>query len=201
MRVPTAPTTSVGRYGPNGGVWSSPAVWPGNGGWIYIPTASGSLSAGGSSGFMDAYQYGLTGRATPTLSLAGQSSDAFGFGSSAPVITSNGTTSGSAIMWTIWSPDGTGVGAQLRAYNPVPVDGVLQEIWSAPGRERHPSSTPRGRGRPSLRRHPRRPRDGFGAPVSAPITATPPPSPTRSWANRRPRPSLSPPTATSPSPL
>ena len=34
----------VGRYGPNGGVWSSPAVWPGDGGYIYIPTASGSVA-------------------------------------------------------------------------------------------------------------------------------------------------------------
>ena len=38
----------VGRYGPNGGVWSSPAVWPGDGGYIYIPTASGSVSSSGS---------------------------------------------------------------------------------------------------------------------------------------------------------
>ena len=38
---PNGTDNIVGRYGPNGGVWSSPAVWPGNGGWIYIPTASG----------------------------------------------------------------------------------------------------------------------------------------------------------------
>ena len=129
---PSGTDAAVGRYGPNGGVWSSPAVWPGDGGWIYIPTASGSASSGGSTGFMDAYQYGLTGSGVPTLSLAGHSSDAFGFGLSAPVVTSNGTTSGSALMWTVWSPNGTGVGAQLRAYDPVPVDGVLQEVWSAP---------------------------------------------------------------------
>ena len=40
----------VGRYGPNGGVWSSPAVWPGDGGYVYIPTASGSVGSGGSAG-------------------------------------------------------------------------------------------------------------------------------------------------------
>ena len=31
-------------------------------------------------------------------------------------------------MWTVWSPNGTGVGAQLRAYDPVPVDGVLKQV-------------------------------------------------------------------------
>ncbi len=165
----------VGRFGPNGGVWSSPAVWPGNGGWIYVPTASGSVSAGGSSGNMDAYQYGLTGSGVPTLSMAGQSSDAFGYGSGGAVVTSNGTTSGSAIMWCIWSPGAGETGAQLRAYNPVPVNGALQEIWSAPigiqskfndpgvGNDRIYVGTNDGY------------IEGFGAPVGAPITA---PSPT-----------------------
>ena len=164
----------VGRYGPNGGVWSSPAVWPGNGGWIYIPTASGSPSGGGSSGFMDAYQYGLDGSGNPSLSLAGQSSDGFGFGSSAPVVTSNGTTSGSALMWTVWSPNTTGVGAQLRAYNPVPVDGVLQEVWSAPVGTSSKFNPP-GVGGNRLYVGTR---DGnvigFGAPIAAPVTAPPP---------------------------
>ena len=171
---PSGTDDDVGRYGPNGGVWSSPAVWPGNGGWVYIPTASGSPSAGGSSGMMDAYQYGLDGSGNPTLSLAGQSSDAFGFGSSAPVVTSDGTTSGSALMWIVWSPDGTGVGAQLRAYDPVPVDGVLQEVWSAPVGTASKFNPP-GVGGNRLYVGTR---DGhvigFGAPVPAPVTAPPP---------------------------
>ena len=36
----------VQRIGPNGGVWSRPGVWPGNGGWVYIPTASAGNSRG-----------------------------------------------------------------------------------------------------------------------------------------------------------
>ena len=75
----------LARYGPNGGVWSSPAVWPGDGGYVYIPTASGSVSAGGSEGLLDAYQYGLDGSGKPSLNLVGTSADAFGFGTSAPV--------------------------------------------------------------------------------------------------------------------
>ena len=42
----------VQRIGPYGGVWSRPGVWPGDGGWVYIPTASGGNRAGGSSGYL-----------------------------------------------------------------------------------------------------------------------------------------------------
>ncbi len=109
----------VQRLGPRGGVWSRPGVWPGDGGYVYIPTSSGS--SGG--GHLDVYKYGLTGTGQPSLSLAGSSEDAFGQGSGAPVITSEGTTSGSALVWIIWSTNRTGAGGQLRAYDPVPVNG------------------------------------------------------------------------------
>ncbi len=121
----------VQRIGPNGGVWSRPGVWPGNGGWVYIPTASAGNSAGGSSGFLRVYQYGVNGEGKPTLSLQATSSDSWGFGTGAPVITSEGTTSGSALVWSEWMPNGTGTGAQLRAYDPVPVSGKPVLRWSA----------------------------------------------------------------------
>ncbi len=164
----------LGRYGPNGGVWSSPAVWPGDGGWVYIPTASGSVSAGGSEGQLDAYQYGLTGSGTPTLNLAGSSSDAFGFGSSGAVVTSNGTTSGTALVWTIWSADGTGVGAQLRAYDPVPVDGVMQLVWSAPVGTASKFNPPGVAGNRIYVGTRTGAVEGFGAPVSSPVTGPSP---------------------------
>ncbi len=122
----------VQRIGPYGGVWSRPGVWPGDGGWVYIPTASGGNSAGGSSGFLRVYRYGLSGTGQPTLSLQATSSDAFGFTSSAPVITSDGTNSGSALVWTVWTPNSSGTGAQLRAYDPLPVEGKPVLRWSAP---------------------------------------------------------------------
>jgi hypothetical protein len=121
----------VQRIGPNGGVWSRPGVWPGNGGWVYIPTASAGNSAGGSSGFLRVYQYGVNGEGKPTLSLQATSSDSWGFGTGAPIITSEGTTSGSALVWSEWMPNGTGEGAQLRAYDPVPVSGKPVLRWSA----------------------------------------------------------------------
>ena len=129
---PSGSDDVVQRIGPYGGVWSRPGVWPGEGGWVYIPTASGGTSAAGSSGNLRVYQYGLSGTGTPTLSLQGTSSEAFGFSSSAPIITSDGTTPGSALVWIVWAPNGGGEGAQLRAYDPIPVNGEPVMLWSAP---------------------------------------------------------------------
>ena len=167
----------VGRYGPNGGVWSSPAVWPGDGGYVYIPTASGSVAASGSAGLMDVYNYGVNGSGVPTLNLVGQSPDAFGFGSSAPVVTSSSTTSGSALVWTVWSADGSGAGAQLRAYDPVPVNGVLKLVWSAPV-GRSTKFNPPGVANNRLYVGTYGGVLGFGAPVGAPVTAPAPTFPT-----------------------
>jgi iron transport multicopper oxidase len=118
------------RVGPHGGVWSRPGIWPGDGGWIAIPTASPSggdtPASGGSSGFLKLYRYRKTAGGAPSLDSPVSSDDAFGFSSSAPVITSDGMTSGTAVLWIIWAPAGSGVGAQLRAYDAVPVNGHLR---------------------------------------------------------------------------
>ncbi|HTA37165.1 MAG TPA: choice-of-anchor D domain-containing protein [Solirubrobacteraceae bacterium] len=129
---PSGSDDVVQRIGPYGGVWSRPGVWPGEGGWVYIPTASGGESASGSSGNLRVYQYGLSGTGAPTLSLRATSGEEFGFSSSAPIITSEGTTPGSALVWVVWAPNGSGVGAQLRAYDPIPVNGEPVLRWSAP---------------------------------------------------------------------
>jgi hypothetical protein len=129
---PSGSDDVVQRIGPYGGVWSRPGVWPGEGGWVYIPTASDGTSASGSSGNLRVYQYALSGTGMPTLSLQGTSSEAFGFSSSAPVITSNGAAPGSALVWIVWAPNGGGEGAQLRAYDPIPVHGEPVLRWSAP---------------------------------------------------------------------
>ncbi len=117
---PSGADEVVQRIGPNGGVWSRPGVWPGEGGWVYIPTASGGNSASGSAGNLRMYQYVLSGSGKPTLVLRGTSKDAFGFTTSAPVITSEGANPGTALVWLVWSPNGSGEGAQLRAYDPIP---------------------------------------------------------------------------------
>lgn len=123
------------RVGPFGGVWSRPGVWPGDGGWIAIPTASPATgdvpNANASTGKLYLFHYRVTA-GMPSLDAPVASDDEFGFGSSAPIITSDGTTSGSATMWTVWSPDGGGTGAQLRAYDAVPVNGHLRLRKSFP---------------------------------------------------------------------
>jgi len=40
----------VGEIGPYGGVWSKPAVWGGDGGYVYLPTASPGAAGSGSRG-------------------------------------------------------------------------------------------------------------------------------------------------------
>ncbi|GAC1464882.1 MAG: hypothetical protein PVSMB5_06100 [Ktedonobacteraceae bacterium] len=122
------PDAVINRIGPNGGLWSSPALWPGGGGYIYTTTAQG----GKGSGALKAYHYSLDGTGKPTLSLVGTSPDAFGFGSSSPVVTSDGLTTGSALVWTIWEPNMSGSNGQLRAYNAVPAAGKMQMVYSAP---------------------------------------------------------------------
>jgi iron transport multicopper oxidase len=118
----------VQRLGPYGGVWSRPAVWPGDGGYVYIPTSSGAPGGG----TFDVYKYGLTGTGKPSLARVATAEDVFGWGSGAPVVTSDRTASGSAIVWLTRATDRTGAGGQLRAYEALPVNGKLVEIFNAP---------------------------------------------------------------------
>jgi hypothetical protein len=157
------------RIGPRGGVWSRPGVWPGDGGYVYIPTSSGA-SAGGN---LDVYKYGLSGTGLPSLSLAASSEDSFGWGSGAPVITSDGTTSGSALVWIVWSANRTGSGGQLRAYDPVPVSGrPVLRFKASIGTASNYSTPGVGAGRLFLGT-----REGrvlaFGSPVTPPLTGSP----------------------------
>ncbi|UXY20533.1 choice-of-anchor D domain-containing protein [Streptomyces cynarae] len=114
----------VGITGPLKGQWGHPAVWGGDGGYVYSVGSGGSLVA---------LQRGVTGSGDPALTVAGSSQDSFPYTSGSPVVTSDGTRSGSALVWVVWSGGSTGVNAQLRAYEPVPdANGVLPLVWSAP---------------------------------------------------------------------
>ena len=120
------------RIGQDGGVWGKPTPWPGDGGYLYVTTASAGTTNYGNGGVLHAYKYGLDGSGKPTFSLTGTSSDSFGLSSSPAVVTSDGTNSGTAVVWVIYAPSGSGTGGQLRAYNPVPVNGTMQLIKSWP---------------------------------------------------------------------
>lgn len=158
------------RIGPRAGVWGRAGVWPGDGGYVYITTSAGPL---------DVYQYSVSGSGTPSLALAGSAWDdaqngpaMFGWGSGPPIITSDGTNSGSALVWVIWSADRQGDGGELRAYDPVPVNGQLALRYSAPiGTATNYSDPGVGAGRIYVGT-----RDGtvlaFGSPVTQPLTGS-----------------------------
>jgi hypothetical protein len=112
----------LGTVGPYQGLWGHPAFWGGDGGYVYIV---------GNGGPLRAFKYGVTGSGVPALTLAGTSSSTFPYTSGSPVVTSTGSTSGSAVVWTVWSSGPGGSNSQLRAYNPVPdANGNLALLWS-----------------------------------------------------------------------
>jgi hypothetical protein len=117
--------------GPFDGVWGHPAVYGGQGGWVYVLESSGG-------GYLRALSYGVNGQGLPELSDAGQSAESFGYTSGSPLLTSNGTTAGSAVVWVVYTRSSSeeaaekGTGAQLRAYASTPTNSTLPLLWSAP---------------------------------------------------------------------
>ncbi|MER7004338.1 choice-of-anchor D domain-containing protein [Dactylosporangium sp. NPDC000555] len=115
--------TLVPPAGPYNGVWGHPAVWGGDGGYVYQVE---------NQGFLRAFKYGVNGAGLPVLTSAATSSSTFGYTSGSPVVTSSGTTSGSAIVWVVYSDGARGANGQLRAYDALPVGGQLKLRYSAP---------------------------------------------------------------------
>ncbi len=110
----------VSETGPRGGVWSHPAAWPGDGGYLYITTASAGSTAAASTGELDVYQRVVTdGQVSLNWVGTGPENP---FGSSAPIVTSDRSQAGSAIVWEVVRT-GTGNSAKLMALGAVPVAG------------------------------------------------------------------------------
>jgi hypothetical protein len=105
------------------GVWGHPAVWGGDGGYVYVNESNSHVVA---------LAYGLTGTGQPSFRVAGTSQQTFAFSSGSPVVTSSGTTSGSALVWVVQSSGSTGTNGQLMVYNAVPSSGVLTLLRSWP---------------------------------------------------------------------
>ncbi len=109
-----------------GGLWGSMAAWPGDGGYLYVPSTVYE-SVGGS---LEVFRYD-TEDGTPHLSLVANSAS-IAYGSGSPLVTSNGTEPGSGIVWLSQcnqSPPEC-EGSTLDAYSAVPVGGVSQLLWS-----------------------------------------------------------------------
>ncbi len=122
----------VQRLGPYGSVWGGAAVWPGEGGYLYIPSGAPAGSASGSSEQLRIFKHAENGAGEPALSLVATSTDGFGFGSGSPIVTSDRTTGGTAIVWVTRCQPTSCENAGLRAYSPVPVAGEPQVLWEAP---------------------------------------------------------------------
>jgi hypothetical protein len=115
---------SVGPpLGPYNGMWGHPAFWGGDGGYVYDVE---------NQGYLRALKYGVNGSGLPVLTSAATSSSTFGYTSGSPVVTSNGTTSGSAIVWVVYTDGSNGANGQLRAYDALPVNGQMNLRYSAP---------------------------------------------------------------------
>lgn len=122
---PNGTDNPVSMAGPFEGIWGHPGVWGGDGGYVY--TVATDTGSGRSP--LRALKYSVNSAGTPVLTNAGTSAENFGYGSSSPVITSNGTTPGSALVWTVQKSDSA---SALRVYDPVPVNGTLHLRRSFP---------------------------------------------------------------------
>jgi outer membrane protein assembly factor BamB len=109
--------------GPFDGVWGHPAAYGGQGGSVYVLG-----SAGG--GYLRELSYGLNGKGEPALTVAATSTESFGYTSGSPLVTSSGTTAGSAVVWVEYSSGPNGKRAQLRAYAASPSGSTLPLLYS-----------------------------------------------------------------------
>ena len=119
----------LSETGPYGGQWGHPAAFAGANGDDYV-YYSGTGYQG--KDYMRVLRFNGSDSARPVLSEVGNSATTFGYTSGSPVVTSNGADPGSAIVWDVYATDRTGANGTLEAFDAVPVNGVLKEIWSAP---------------------------------------------------------------------
>ncbi|SEK73143.1 choice-of-anchor D domain-containing protein [Streptacidiphilus jiangxiensis] len=120
---PNGTDAVVGVSGPFQGLWGHPAFWGGDGGYVYLIGNNGPLRA----------LHLNTGGTNPTLTATGQTQDVFGYTSGSPMVTSDGTNDGSAIVWMVSADNAAGANGTLRAYSATPDgSGMLQLLWSAP---------------------------------------------------------------------
>jgi hypothetical protein len=115
----------VQTLGPYQGCYCHPAFWGGGTGYVYYS---------GNGGPLQAFKLGTDGSGNPALALVGQGTVNFGYlAEGSPVVTSTGTTAGSAVVWVERSADMYGNSGTLYAYNGTPnADGSLTLLWSGP---------------------------------------------------------------------
>ncbi|HVZ72858.1 MAG TPA: discoidin domain-containing protein [Polyangia bacterium] len=107
----------LSRVALGGSTWQRPAAWPGDGGYMYVMVNGGG--AGPSTYTMEAIKYGTDAGGNPTATYVAKTTENFGSYSGSPIVTSNGTNTGSALVWAVANT------SDLRAYDAVPVNGAL----------------------------------------------------------------------------
>jgi hypothetical protein len=120
------------ELGPFGGVWGAATLWPGDGRYVYVPSVSEPASSNETKNSLRFFTYGQDGAGNPHISLAATTPEEFSFGSGSPILTSNGTASGSGILWTTLCPVKACAEkeAELRAYTAVPGSSSPKPFWS-----------------------------------------------------------------------
>ncbi|OLB65855.1 MAG: hypothetical protein AUI10_05060 [Actinobacteria bacterium 13_2_20CM_2_72_6] len=113
----------VQSLGPYQGLWGHPAVYGGEGGYVYFVQNQGTMLA---------FKYGVTGNGKPALSLVGNTAETFGYTAGSPIVTSDGTTAGSAVVWATNTDGANGSNGKLCAYNGVPVNSKLNLLRCFP---------------------------------------------------------------------
>jgi hypothetical protein len=100
--------------------FGSPSAWPGEGGYVYVPTLN----------WLEVFKY-HEALGMPELLSVGRPAEKNGFGSGSPAVTSDGTEAGSAVVWYVnrctSSPE---CPSTLYAYETQPLSGVLGPLWS-----------------------------------------------------------------------
>jgi hypothetical protein len=114
----------LGVTGPFNGVWGHPAFWGGGAG-SFVYTVE-------NAGFLRALRLTANASGVPSLTSVATSSSTFGYTSGSPVVTSDGDTSSSALVWVVSVAGPAGTSPVLNAYNALPSNGLMQKVYSAP---------------------------------------------------------------------
>jgi hypothetical protein len=123
---PEEKNADLGETQLQNGVWGSLATWPGDGGYVYVP-ASGEEPGNGALEVLE-YEVGPLGN--PELKAVARATG-LEFGSGSPIVTSNGATDGSGIVWISHCPEAFKCEhSTLNAYRAVPSGAEPELLWS-----------------------------------------------------------------------
>lgn len=100
-----------------GGLFGHPAVFFGTPATLTASTTDDFLFYIGNNDFLRAFRFGVSGSDAPTLSDVANGGTSNGFGSGSPVVTSDGTNPGSAVVWAVvHTAPGAKINWVLQAY-------------------------------------------------------------------------------------